>query len=450
MKTSIINPIPKTTNPSAPEDFRPINMLPITEKIIEVAVKNQLAEYIEQNDILIRQQSGFRKQHSCETAINLMLSNWMDNIEKNQEIVAVFLDFKRAFETIDRKLLIKKLEIYGCDENALEWFANYLTDRNQKVKIDDKISESITVQNGLPQGSVLSPLLFVLYINDINLIMDHSSLNLFADDTTMTVADNNPENAFKKMNHDLAKLDDWLRYNKMALNIKKTNFMHITNKMKSTGSENLKINDMNIIQANCVKYLGIKIDDKLSFKPHLYFIKAKMHKKLGLLRRINEKLTKESKIIFYKSIVAPHLDYCATILFLSSEHQLEQLQKVQNKFMRILLQANKETHVDDMLQELNILSVNQQIKANSIKFLHKVNIGSAPKYLTEKLIKRKTFLSYPIRSGDDINLPNFKKNLTQNSLMYKGLKLYNDFKSKHPIINYSNLLDECNLYVKNH
>jgi Reverse transcriptase (RNA-dependent DNA polymerase) len=112
-------------------------MLPIIEKIIEIAVKNQLVAFIDENDMLIRQQSGFRKAHSCETAINLLLANWMSDLHESREIIAVFLDFKRVFESIDRENMLEKLKIFGGDEKAIRWFRSYLSDRQQQVKIDD-------------------------------------------------------------------------------------------------------------------------------------------------------------------------------------------------------------------------------------------------------------------------------------------------------------------------
>lgn len=174
LKTSVINPIPKTSNPTMAEDFRPINMLPVIEKIIEIVVKNQLLAFIEENNLLIAQQSGFRKKHSCETAINLMLSDW---IMAN---------------------MIEKLRLYGADENAIKWFHSYLSDRKQQVKIDQTYSECRDVNVGLPQGSVLSPVMFVLYINDINKVLKHSRVNLFADDTAISISEKNSINCLRK------------------------------------------------------------------------------------------------------------------------------------------------------------------------------------------------------------------------------------------------------------
>jgi Reverse transcriptase (RNA-dependent DNA polymerase) len=447
MKTSIINPIPKKPNPMLPEDYRPINMLPIIEKILEIAVKNQLVAFIDENDMLIRQQSGFRKAHSCETAINLLLANWMSDLHESKEIIAVFLDFKRAFETIDRENMLAKLKIYGGDEKTIRWFRSYLSDRQQQLKIDDYITECHPTKIGLPQGSVLAPILFVIYINDIDKILQHSTVNLFADDTALSVADVDPVIAAHKMNEDLNRLEDWLRFNKLALNIKKTNFLHISNKTNSPKFQ-LKINGEEIIKVKDVKYLGVKIDDKLKFTTHFHYIKAKMSKKLGLLRRIAGKLTKQSKVTFYKTIIGPHLDYCATILFLLNKTQIEELQKIQNKCMRILLIAKKETHIVDMLEKLEFLSVSQRIHANTLKFFYKIENSLCPNYLAERLVRRSLTTNYCMRSGETFNIPNYKSTVTQNSLFFKGTQLFNQFKKKNHYSNLEEFLKKTNLYVK--
>lgn len=273
---------------------------------------------------------------------------------------------------------------------------------------------------------------------------------MFADDTVMFIADKNVKVAYAKMTSDLEKLDDWLKYNKLALNLTKTNYMLITNKRKSTTtSETLHIENREIKKTSCVKYLGVLLDDKLSFIPQNEYIRAKLNKKLGLLRRISSKLTKESKLTFYKSIVAPHFDYCSSILFLLTDSQIADLQIIMNKFMRIILVANRETHIEDMLRSLNVLSVQQRIKYNVIKIFCKMERGLVPEYLMEKLVRREENLSYAIRTGHVFMLQKYNKTINQRSLFYKGLKMYNNFREKN---NCSGTLREisskCNDYVK--
>lgn len=182
-KESCIIPIQKIPGTVKCEEHRPINTLPTLEKLIEYDVKNQLQDYIDNNNLLVPEQSGFRVAHSCETALNLVISDWQESRERGESIVIVFLDLKRAFETLDRKLLLKKLQQYGIKHNEYKWFESYLSARKQTTKYGDIISSAEETSFGVPQGSILGPILFILYINDIVSSVKHCKISLFADDT---------------------------------------------------------------------------------------------------------------------------------------------------------------------------------------------------------------------------------------------------------------------------
>lgn len=186
-KESTVHPIPKVNNAKTAEQFRGINTLPIHEKIIESCVYRRLIDHIDKNNILMERQSGFRAKHSCETALNLIIDEWKLAMAKNKAVVAVFLDFKRAFETIDREILLSKLYYMGIRGTSHDWFKSYLERRTQRVKIDENTSDAKVINSGIPQGSALSAILFILYINDIDKILPiHCNLSLLADDTLMT------------------------------------------------------------------------------------------------------------------------------------------------------------------------------------------------------------------------------------------------------------------------
>lgn len=157
---TIVTPIPKVPNAKKAEEFRPINNLPVIEKIIESVVKNQLVDYLDEFDIICKEPSGFRTKHSTESALNSTLADWMEDSEKNKSIVAVFLDFKWAFETVNRNILLRKMHRYGFSESAMQWFQNYLNERKQTTKIGEAESSPKNVEIGLPQGTKLSNLLF--------------------------------------------------------------------------------------------------------------------------------------------------------------------------------------------------------------------------------------------------------------------------------------------------
>jgi hypothetical protein len=229
-KTSLVIPIPKVSNT---KKCMSINMLSNLEKILEIEVKEQLVQYLDVKNLVIAQQSGFRASHSCETALNLVLSSWKDSVQNNKVIVAVFLDLQRAFETIDCKVLLRKMERYGIKNAALRWFQNYLEGRTQVIKFG-KTTSTLAYNNlGVPQGASLSPILFTLFINDIVKIIKHSEINLFAGDTLIAVAAISVEEEATNINEDLKLVSEWLKANKLKLNIKKTKSMIVTLKQKN-------------------------------------------------------------------------------------------------------------------------------------------------------------------------------------------------------------------------
>ena len=179
---------------------------------MEIFIKGQFLNHLNENEILIENQSGFRNQHACESSIQLVISKWKELIDQNKVVVTVFVDFKRAFETINRNLLIRQLECYGIVDKANNWFKNYLSDRYQQTRIGEEISNKAMVKFGVPQGSVLGPLLFITYINDIvQCFEDDTIVNLFVDDTLISVYGDNIIEVLKKMQSELQKLENWLK-----------------------------------------------------------------------------------------------------------------------------------------------------------------------------------------------------------------------------------------------
>jgi len=275
------------------------------------------------------------------------LKKWKEAVDKGMVIVAVFLDLKRAFETIDRQILLKKLHHYGITENEYNWFKSYLDDRYQKTGFNGVMSTLRKVTLGVPQGSVLGPILFVLYINDIVLAVKHSSVNLFADDTLLSIVGTNLEECLAKMNEDLNSLAEWLNSNKLKLNLEKTKYMIITSRRTEAASNtNLKIYGENIQRAQNIKYLGVTIDQKLTFKDHLATITKKMSSKTGFLGRLSKKLTSKTKLLIYNSIIQPHIDFCSTIIFMATEEEIGDLQIIQNRVLRLILKKGPRTSIE--------------------------------------------------------------------------------------------------------
>lgn len=446
-KCSKVVPVPKVKNTKNANEFRPINVLSIHEKIIEKVAYKQLAEYIKSKNILIDMQSGFRDQHSCETALNFVLASWKENMQKRQQTVAVFLDFKRAFETLDRSKLVAKLEKMGLSDKALQWIHDYLSDRYQYTHFNGVNSTAKLNTLGVPQGSVLGPLLFLLYINDIGTCLKQVKLHLFADDTLLTISTPLLDDSISIMNQELVMLSKWLKHNKLKLNTSKTKCM-IIGTTKAVEENHIFIDGEEIERVDQLKYLGVIIDSRLKFTEHIDYIEKKLASKIGCMYRASNKLTFLSKITIYRSTVVPHFQYCSSVLFLANETDLRRLQVQQNKIMRLTLKCKRDTSINVMLSRLQWLSVRQLIYFNVLLLVYKMQNNLVPNYLCSNLKHVYECNSFNLRNSNDIRLQNFTKSITQNNLFYKGIKLYNDLPVTIKEQNVNKFKELLNVYVK--
>lgn len=424
-KESLVIPIQKVAGTKKAEEFRPINMLHTLEKILETVVKTQLLEYLNINKLLIPEQSGYREGHSCETALNLVLAKWKEFFEDRNSTLAVFLDLKRAFETISRPLLLKTLRNFGIGGAAFKWFKNYLNLRTQRTIFNDAISETRENNLGVPQGSVLGPILFIMYINDMKLVLRHCDINLFADDTVIFVAAKNPVDAVLHLNEDLDALSKWLKFKQLKLNINKTKYMIISSRYQNIHDAQIAIDGEQIDRVHSIKYLGVTIDENLKFNIHIDNTIKKIAKKYGIMCRLKNDLNFQSKIQLYKSIISPHLDFCSSIIFLANETQLSRLQRLQNKIMRLILKCNRFTSSTWMLDALQWLSVKQRIIFSTMIFVFKLINGLLPRYLCDRILRGSDLHDHFTRNADAPRTPNFLFGAAQNSLFYKGVNIFN-------------------------
>ncbi len=266
MKIAIVSPIYKSDCKSKPTNYRPVSVLSAVAKIFEKLISHQLSNYLESNKILVNQQSGFRKKHSTETSLLSVTNEWYLNMNKGYLNGVVFLDLKKAFDCVDHSILLRKLELYGIKGVELNWFKSYLSNRIQRCKIGQTISEPQKIRSGIPQGSNLGPLLFLLYINDLPNCLKYTKANMFADDTNLTTASLNKEELQRRLNSDLELMHNWLLANKLTLNKEKTEYMLIGSHQRLSTVETdpiLEFGDTKIKRVNHAKSLGIIIDEQI-------------------------------------------------------------------------------------------------------------------------------------------------------------------------------------------
>ena len=308
MKISKIVPLFKSGDKTVFTNYRPVALLPQFSKILEKLFCKRLNSFIDKNNILSENQYGFRANRSTSTALLDLLEEITKAHDENKHTIGVFIDLRKAFDTIDHDLLLEKLDNFGVRGTSNNWLNSYLKNRKQFVSLNNTSSSLSQVLCGVPQGSVLGPILFILYINDICNVSKLLRLILFADDTNLFRSGNNVKELSCEISSELSKLDTWFAVNKLSLNVAKTNFIVFSGK-KSNNDIKITINNQEIERVYSTKFLGVIIDAKLTWKEHIATIRVKLSKCLAILFKSSKILEKNALRTLYCSLVMPYLNY---------------------------------------------------------------------------------------------------------------------------------------------
>ena len=390
-KRARITPIFKTGDKLEVKNYRPIAVLSHLMKILEKAVYTQVFDFVQARMILHEQQSGFRPRHSTNTALLDVRDYLLQNIEEGYLTGALYLDLKGAFDSVSHQILIYKLSMYGLSDNELNWFRDYFTDRQQCVKISGVTSDYRPVSRGVPQGSLLGPLLFSLFINDLCELPFNinTKIALYADDTAIFYKSRSISVAEKILQKELQTVSLWLKKNELSLNVKKTKAMVIGTIGRVKNSRlNLTMDGEHIEQVHEFKYLGVIIDQHLTWKVHIDMISSKISRTIGYINRIKKYLPNSALILLYNSLILSYFDYCCTIWGTSADCNISKLQKMQNRYARMVLQADIRTSHKLMLSQLGWQSIKQRINYQFNLFTFKIINDLAPRYLKPLICAR--------------------------------------------------------------
>ena len=287
MKITKIIPFFKKEDNLDCNNYRPISLLPNTSKIFEKLIHNRLSKFLEENKCLFAKQFGFRNKHSTTHALIDLTETIRKALDDDEFACGVFLDFQKAFDTVNHKILLKKLEHYGVRGHTLKWFTSYLAGRKQYTTVSNIDSQLKDISYGVPQGSVLGPLLFLIYINDLNRAITYSYIRHFADDTNILYRDKSLRKINQRINFDLKNIVKWLRANRIALNTNKTEIVLFRSPRKIvTRKMNFGISGQKIKIKNNAKYLGLIIDESLIWKKHYDILRSKLERSIGLLAKL--------------------------------------------------------------------------------------------------------------------------------------------------------------------
>jgi hypothetical protein len=314
LKIAKVIPLYKKDDEMIFSNYRPISLLPAISEFFERIMFNQLYNYFQTHKLFYSSQYGLRAGHSTELAALDLIDRILSEMDKGNIPICIFLDLSKAFDTLDPLILLDKLNYYGIDNIEAKLFKSYLTDRTQYVDFDDTSSATLPISTGVPQGSILGPLLFIIYMNDIAEITNLFDMIIYADDTTLQSTLNcfNPDpkvNINDKINIEINHISEWLSSNKLSLNIGKSKFMIFHHPNKKFNEPQIAINNIQIEQGTSFNFLGITIDKQLTWKQHVDKICGKISRAIGILNKLKNLLPLQIKINMYNSMISSHINY---------------------------------------------------------------------------------------------------------------------------------------------
>jgi hypothetical protein len=354
-KKAIVSPIFKKGSKSTPGNYRPVSLTCVICKINESIIKDHIMKHFVENNLLTNCQHGFVSGKSCNTQLLECMDIWTEIIDNGGYLDVIYLDFAKAFDKVAHQRLISKMEGYGVNNEILKWTECFLTDRKQKVVINGEESSWADVLSGVPQGSVIGPLLFVIYINDLPEEV-HTTVKIFADDTKL-FTDISRDQMAQELQNDIHRLDKWAEKWQLKFNADKCKVMHIGQKNQQRSYDMKKRGEMIELEKTIMeKDLGVNIDNQLKFSNHIEMQVNKGNKLLGLIRRSFTYLDRNSMLTMYKTLVRPLIEYGHAIIYPRYEKDKKLIEGVQRRATKIIKEL-KDKEYPDRLNALKLPSL---------------------------------------------------------------------------------------------
>jgi hypothetical protein len=370
-KLANVTPLFKKGDKSDPGNYRPVSLTSITCKILEHIIYSSIVNHLDKNNVLCPHQHGFRKNRSCETQLIGLIDDLSKGLDGNTQIDAILLDFSKAFDKVHHISLLKKLKYFGISGPLHQWIQDFLIGREQTVIVNGSKSTSITVNSGVPQGTVLGPLLFLIYINDLpNCINPGTKVRLFADDCIVyrTIK---TEKDSELLQQDLDNLQKWESNWSMSFHPEKCQLLRVSKKKKQIIT-NYLIHGKSLTQTNNAKYLGVIINDKLSWNPHIDEVIKKSNKTLGFIRRNFSKCNKNIKLKCYTTLVRPILEYASAVWDPSTKENIKKLEQIQKRAARFITnEYSSLKRVTPIVKSLNLETLDDRRSKSKVVIIHK-------------------------------------------------------------------------------
>ena len=422
MKVAKVTAIYKSGCQNEPNNFRPISVLNSVCKIVESAISTRLVEYLESQHLLVDAQHGGRKCRSTDTALNQLLEFTYSALDSKQTIIMTFLDLKKAFDSLPHDILIQKLQFFGICGTPLKLFENYLIGRKQFVHNDHCNSALMDITYGVPQGSIIGPILFLSFINDLIYCAPALKHILYVDDTTLYTSSRNALEAYDTMNQQLVFIGEWTRANGLTLHTAKCCYMMLSRQQPPDVVPIISLNNQILEKVVSVKFLGIMIDHKIKWTLQTQQISNKVSKICGLIYRTRQYLTQKSLVTLYNSLIYPTLAYGIVHWGGAATSHITRVIKVQKRAIRAMFHLKTRDSTQTYFRDFNILNIQQMVIYFTAIFVHKCLFGQ------NCLSSNYTYMDHHHSTRNNHNhliSPRFNTSHAQQSVLYTGCKIWN-------------------------
>lgn len=433
-KIAKLKPLYKKGSSLEPKNYRPISLLPIVSKIFEKIVHDQTREYLDKNDILFKYQSGFRRKHSTDTCLSLLNDKILSGIDQGMLTGMILIDLQKAFDTVDYDIFFTKLHLLGFSQSTILWYKSYLMNRSFLVNVENDISTPGSLMCGVPQGSILGPLIFLIYINDMASAVD-CDLLLYADDSCLVSTGQDMKTIEDTLNRNFDSLCDWFVENKLSIHFGEDKTKSIVfgsnKKLKNLNKLGIKRGDVEIKQYSNVTYLGCVLDQNLSGESMVTKVLGKISGRLKFLYRKQSFLSYPLRRMLCNALMQPHFDYACTAWYPNLNKKFKQkIQVSQNKCIRFCLSLGNRDHIGvNEFQKINWLPVRERFEQCMCVGVYKFFNNVSPAYMSDMLKITQTSHNTR-RSTLMLKQPSRSKNIGQKALSYLAPKCWNYLPSK--------------------